>query len=152
MIAAMPGLPALSIALRYLAYGVLIAVMLIKPALAFATEIGELAAPAAAATQDHRSADRYGAGPAADPAAPSHEHISPPPSDLAQADPAGERDPDGCGDTQWHLSHCCAMQAALMPLFVVGLSLADAAAPKPLASTSFVPNPTAVPFRPPITA
>ena len=39
-----------------------------------------------------------------------------------------------------------------MPLFVVGLSLADAAAPKPLASTSFVPNPTAVPFRPPITA
>ena len=49
MIAAMPGLPALSIALRYLAYGVLIAVMLIKPALAFATEIGELAAPAGSA-------------------------------------------------------------------------------------------------------
>lgn len=137
MIAAMPGLSSLAIALRYLAYGVLIAVMLIKPVLAFATEIGELAVPAAAA-HDHGNA---GATDTSDAA-----------TDLAQTDPATDHDPDGCGDSRWHLSHCCAMQAALMPRFHIGLPLRSAAAPKPAASTSFVPSPTAVPFRPPIFA
>lgn len=154
MIAAMTGLPSLSIALRYLAYGVLIAVMLIKPALAFATEIGELAAPAA---HDHPHAGGHAANgnepsDPADPAGSTHNEAAPAPIDLAQADPADERDPDGCGDTQWHLSHCCAMQAALMPRFLIGLSVQGANAPKPLAVNAFVPKPTAVPFRPPITA
>lgn len=137
MIAAMPGLPSLAIALRYLAYGVLIAVMLVKPVLAFATEIGELAVPAAAA-HDHAQAS------------PDRAADSATAQDLAETDP--DHDPDGCGDSQWHLSHCCAMQAALMPRFHIGLSLASAAAPKPAAATSFVPSPTAVPFRPPICA
>jgi hypothetical protein len=142
MIAAMPGLPSLAIALRYLAYGVLIAVMLIKPVLAFATEIGELAVPAVA-VHDHAQARPDGAAHTAPDLAQQ---------DLAQADPATDHDPDGCGDTQWHLSHCCAMQAALMPRFHIGLPLLSAAAPKPAATTSFVPSPTAVPFRPPISA
>lgn len=142
MIAAMPGLPSLAIALRHLAYGVLIAVMLIKPVLAFATEIGELAVPAVAA-HDHAQA-RTGHGTA--------DTTDTSDAATAQTDPANDHDPDGCGDTQWHLSHCCAMQAALMPRFHIGLSLLSAAAPKPAAATSFVPSPTAVPFRPPITA
>jgi hypothetical protein len=133
MIAAMPGLSSLAIALRYLAYGVLIAVMLIKPVLAFATEIGELAVPAAAA-HDHGQ-DRPDGADAS-----------------GAADVATDHDPDGCGDSRWHLSHCCAMQAALMPRFHIGLPLLSAAALKPAVTTSFVPNPTAVPFRPPISA
>lgn len=146
MIAAMPGLSSLAIALRYLAYGVLIAVMLIKPVLAFATEIGELAVPAAAAHDHAQERPDRGNPDTPDTSAAASQ------TDLAQTDPANDHDPDGCGDTQWHLSHCCAMQAALMPRFHIGLPLLSAAAPKPAAATSFVPSPTAVPFRPPITA
>lgn len=142
MIAAMPGLPSLAIALRYLAYGVLIAVMLIKPVLAFATEIGELAVPAAAAHEHARERPDHGNANTTDTSDAA----------TAQTDPANDHDPDGCGDSRWHLSHCCAMQAALMPRFHIGLPLRGAAAPKPAASTSFVPSPTAVPFRPPISA
>lgn len=151
MIAAMPGLSSLAIALRYLAYGVLIAVMLVKPVLAFATEIGELAVPSAAAHDHARDRPDHGNADTADTSDAATAQ-----TDLAQTDhavdPATDHDPDGCGDSQWHLSHCCAMQAALMPRFQIGLPLLSAAAHKPAASTSFVPSPTAVPFRPPISA
>ncbi|MGO1001062.1 hypothetical protein [Lysobacter sp. CA196] len=119
----MPGPSAIAIAFRYLVFGVLIAVMLVKPTLTFATEIGELAGPVAAL---------------------AHEHAAASGDDGA--------DPDGCGDARWHLSHCCALQAALLPRFEVGLRVADPAGPVPAVSIAFVPTPTAVPFRPPIFA
>ncbi|ALN64809.1 hypothetical protein GLA29479_3958 [Lysobacter antibioticus] len=125
---AMPGPSAIAIAFRYLVFGVLIAVMLVKPTLTFATEIGELAGPVAALAHEHAGAS------AGDSAAPD------------------SADPDGCGDARWHLSHCCALQAALLPRFEVGLLAPSAAGPVPAVSTAFVPTPTAVPFRPPISA
>lgn len=131
----MPGPSAIATAFRYLVFGVLIAVMLVKPALTFATEIGELAGPVAAMAHEHGAGDL-------DAYADAYTDAS-----------AEERaDPDGCGDARWHLSHCCALQAALLPRFEVGLRVAGPAGPVPAVSTAFVPTPTAVPFRPPIFA
>ncbi|MGJ7904626.1 hypothetical protein [Lysobacter sp. 1R34A] len=127
----MPGPSAIATAFRYLVFGVLIAVMLVKPALTFATEIGELAGPVAAM---------------------AHEHAAGNPDADTGASAADRADPDGCGDARWHLSHCCALQAALLPRFEVGLRVAGPAGPVPAVSTAFVPSPTAVPFRPPISA
>ncbi|MFD0321186.1 hypothetical protein [Lysobacter gummosus] len=90
----MPGPSALATASRYLVFAVLIAVMLVKPVLAFASEAGELT-PSAATALQHDS-DRH-------------------------ADGQPQHDPDGCGDSRWHLSHCCAMQAALLPRIDLGL-------------------------------
>jgi hypothetical protein len=125
----MPGPSAIATAFRHLVFGVLIAVMLVKPALTFATEIGELAGPVAAMAHAHDTANTG-----------------------AHADDGDGVDPDGCGDARWHLSHCCALQAALLPRFDVGLRVAGPAGPVPAVSTAFVPTPTAVPFRPPISA
>lgn len=115
--------PTLAAVLRCLVFGVLIAVMLVKPALAFASEAGETAAAVAA----H-------AGEAGDQA------------------PTAPHDEDGCGDTSWHLSHCCAMQAALLPRIQLGLPAARAAAPWPAGAGRDALRPTANPFRPPIRA
>lgn len=114
---------AFAAALRYLVFGVLIAVMLVKPALAFASEAGEPAAAVAA----H-------AGEAGGEA------------------PTAPHDEDGCGDASWHLSHCCAMQAALLPRIQLGLAAERAAAPLPAGAGSDAIRPTANPFRPPIRA
>lgn len=114
---------ALAVALRYLVFGVLIAVMLVKPVLAFAGEIGELAQTAAT----HEAGDRH------DDNRPSS-------------------DPDGCGDSSWHLSHCCAMQAALLPRIDLSLLAPLTSLPLEAHSIAFVPTPTVVPFRPPIAA
>ncbi|MGO1070573.1 hypothetical protein [Lysobacter sp. CA199] len=118
----MPGPSALVNVLRYLVFGVLIAVMLVKPVLAFASEIAELS-PSAALAAEH---------------------------DERHAEGQPQHDPDGCGDTQWHLSHCCAMQAALMPRIELGLLISSPAQPLPGRAIAFVPTPTVVPFRPPI--
>lgn len=130
---AMPGPTAIATAFRYLVFGVLIAVMLVKPTLTFATEIGELAGPAAALAHEHAAAT---ASDSVDPQLTAPEHA----------------DPDGCGDARWHLSHCCALQAALLPRFEVGLRAPSTATAVPAVSIAFVPTPTAVPFRPPIFA
>lgn len=122
----MPGPSALVNVLRYLVFGVLIVVMLVKPVMAFASEIGELA-PAAVSAAHEQHEERNAAGQ------PQH-------------------DPDGCGDMRWHLSHCCAMQAALLPRIEFSLIPQSKAAPLPAHSIAFVPTPTAVPFRPPIQA
>jgi hypothetical protein len=121
----MPGPSALATASRYLVFAVLIAVMLVKPVLAFASEAGELT-PSAATALQHDS-DRH-------------------------ADGQPQHDPDGCGDSRWHLSHCCAMQAALLPRIDLGLLAPATAQALPAHSTAFVPTPTVVPFRPPISA
>jgi len=122
----MPGPTALVNVLRYLVFGVLIAVMVVKPVLAFASEIAELA-PAVAFAAEHGQGD-----------------------DARHADGQPQQDPDGCGDTRWHLSHCCAMQAALLPRIELGLLVPSPAQPLPGLATAFVPTPTVVPFRPPI--
>ncbi|WP_064746773.1 hypothetical protein [Lysobacter antibioticus] len=121
----MPAVPALAAILRCLAFGVLIAVMLVKPALAFASEAGE---PVAAAV------------------ASAH------PGQPADAAPAAPHDEDGCDDTRWHLSHCCAMQAALLPRIQLGLSVERSTAPLPASAGVDAIRPTATPFRPPIRA
>ena len=121
----MSAAPALAAVLRCLAFGVLIAVMLVKPALAFASEAGEPVAAALAAA-----------------------HADPP----ADGAPAPPHDEDGCGDTSWHLSHCCAMQAALLPRIQFGLCAAPVGAALPAATGADARRPTANPFRPPIRA
>ncbi|MGH8080105.1 MAG: hypothetical protein ACREP7_05980 [Lysobacter sp.] len=124
----MPGPSALVNVLRYLVFGVLIAVMVVKPVLAFAGEIGELAPDIATMAQHaDNHADR-------------------------DADGQPQPDPDGCGDSRWHLSHCCAMQAALLPRIELGLFVPSPAQPLPAHATAFVPSPIAGPFRPPIHA
>lgn len=125
---AMSGPFSLATAFRHLVFGVLIAVMLVKPALAFAVEIGELSVAAPVAAHGHDAGDRT-AGSAND----SH-------------------DQDGCGDMQWHLSHCCALHAALLPRIEMRLLPLPPSQPSPAAATVFTPSPTAVPFRPPIAA
>ncbi len=127
MIGLMSAASALAIALRHLVFGVLIALMLVKPALSFATEIGELA-PAAASALAHGQAGQDAPGTQA-----------PVPHDE-----------DGCGDSRWHLAHCCALQAALLPRVELGLAPLPAPMPPSRAAVAFVPTPTAVPFRPPI--
>ncbi|SDW12007.1 hypothetical protein SAMN05421681_101176 [Lysobacter enzymogenes] len=120
---AMPDSSALTNVLRHLVFGVLIAVMLVKPVLAFAGEIGELddLVPNAALTFDAAHA-------------------------------GGLPDPDGCGDLQRHVSHCCAVQAALLPRIELGLLAPSPASPLPARATAFVAADPAQPLRPPIRA
>lgn len=123
MIAAMPGRSALTNVLRHLVFGVLIVVMLVKPVLAFAGEIGEL---------DHLVPDAVLA------------------FDAAPVD--GAPDPDGCGDLQRHVSHCCAVQAALLPRIELGLLAPSPASPLPARASAFVAADPVQPLRPPIHA
>jgi len=119
----MPARSALANVMRHLVFGVLIVVMLLKPVLAFAGEIGELddLAPNAALTVDAPHA-------------------------------GGLPDQDGCGDLQRHVSHCCAMQAALLPRIELGLLAPSPASPLPARATAFVAADPAQPLRPPIHA
>ncbi|MFK3647426.1 hypothetical protein ACI2IY_03180 [Lysobacter enzymogenes] len=119
----MPGRSALTNVLRHLIFGVLIAVMLVKPVLAFAGEIGELA-------------DLH----------PQAAHV------VGNDAGAGIPDQDGCGARQCHVTHCCAMQAALLPRIELGLLAPSPASPLPARATALVAADPAQPLRPPIHA
>lgn len=119
----MPGRSTLTNVLRHLVFGVLIAVMLVKPVLAFAGEIGEL-----------------------DDLVPNAALVF----DAAHA--GGLPDQDGCGDLQRHVTHCCAMQAALLPRIELGLLAPSPASPLPARAAALVAADPAQPLRPPILA
>lgn len=119
----MPARCALANAMRHLVFGVLIVVMLLKPVLAFAGEVGEL-----------------------DDLVPNAALVF----DAAHA--GGLPDQDGCGDLQRHVTHCCAVQAALLPRIELGLLVPSPASPLPARATAFVAAEPAQPLRPPIHA
>ncbi|RDZ27393.1 hypothetical protein [Lysobacter silvisoli] len=120
----MSALPPLSAVLRCLLFGLLIALAVVRPVLAFSDEALELSHSMAAIdaqAQDH------------------------PPSEPGD-------DQQGDCDPRWHLSHCCGLQAALLPALAFAAPALPAPAVQARAPGEFVPAPTATPFRPPISA
>ena len=121
----MSGLSPLSSILRCLVFGLLMAMAVVRPALAFAEEARELVAVDAA--QSESSLGEHG-----------HDH---PPGKPGDADD---------GDNRWHLSHCCGQQAAVLPRYELAMVAPDTREAIPSRAFAFVPAPLPAPFRPPI--
>lgn len=119
----MSGLPLLSSILRCLVFGLLIAMAVVRPALAFAEEAREIAS--IGGTQSESALGEHG-----------HDH------------PPGQ--PGDDGDNRWHLSHCCGQQAAVLPRYDLGVIAAPIREAIPPRAFAFVPAPLPAPFRPPI--
>jgi len=126
----MPVPSALVAALRMLLLGMLLAGFVLKPALAFAEEVHELTAHAAADTHGHDHA--FG------------EHA------VDGDDGAPDDGKTGHDDDHWHLTHCCGQQAAVLPRMQFDLPAAATASPMATLSVAFAPTRLAAPFRPPI--
>lgn len=123
----MSGLPPLPSILRCLVFGLLIAMAVVRPALAFAEEAREIAS--IGGTQTESALAEHG-----------HDH------------PPGQPGDDGDSDNRWHLSHCCGQQAAVLPRYELGVIAAPSREAIPPRAFAFVPAPLPAPFRPPIAA
>lgn len=121
----MSGLPPLSSILRCLVFGLLMAMAVVRPALAFAEEARELTV-----IGGEQSALHLG----------EHGHDHPP----------GKPGEAGDSDNRWHLSHCCGQQAAMLPRFELRVLAPDTREAIPARAFAFVPAPLPAPFRPPI--
>ncbi|HEY5805465.1 MAG TPA: hypothetical protein VIT90_17440 [Lysobacter sp.] len=119
-------------ALRLLLLGLLMASFVLRPALAFAEEVHELTAHAAASTQ-------------------THDH-GPGIHDGAAAPDDGKSGQPGHDDDHWHLSHCCGQQAAVLPRLQFDFLTGVYASPVETLSVAFAPTRLTAPFRPPIAA
>ncbi|HEY5802255.1 MAG TPA: hypothetical protein VIT90_00990 [Lysobacter sp.] len=116
-------------ALRLLLLGLLVASFMLKPALAFAEEVHELTAHAAASVQAHD----HGPG-------------------VHDGAPAPDDGQTGHDDGHWHLSHCCGQQAAVLPRLQFDFLAGVYASPIATLSVAFAPTRLTAPFRPPIAA
>ncbi|QSX73937.1 hypothetical protein HIV01_011970 [Lysobacter arenosi] len=121
---------ALHAAVRLLLLGLLLASFTLKPALAFAEEVHELVAHAAAGSHGH--GHEFG------------EH------DVDDHAPAPDDGKSGHDDDHWHLTHCCGQQAAMLPRMQFDLPTTVAASPVATLSVAFAPTRLTAPFRPPI--
>lgn len=131
---------ALHAAVRLLLLGLLLTSFTLKPALAFAEEVHELVAHAAAGSHGHGHA--FGEHAVDGHAVDGHadDDRTPTPDDGKS----------GHDDDHWHLTHCCGQQAAMLPRMQFDLPTAVAASPVARLSVAFAPTRLTAPFRPPI--
>lgn len=126
---------ALNAAVRLLLLGLLLASFTLKPALAFAEEVHELVAHAAAGSHGH--GHEFGEHAVDGHAVDDHA-------------PAPDDGKSGHDDDHWHLTHCCGQQAAMLPRMQFDLPTAVSASPVATLSVAFAPTRLTAPFRPPI--
>ncbi len=149
----MSGSSAIAAAVRLLLLGLLLASFTLQPSSAFAEEVHELVAHAAAGNHGHGHA-------VAEHAIAEHafgEHAIDGHASNAQGGEHADDRPAAPGDGQsghdddhWHLTHCCGQQAAMLPRLQFDLATAVSASPVARLSAAFAPTRLAAPFRPPI--